>query len=218
VVLLEHFPPYGVNYVGKTRDALTIENDGADGLQDLLTAAFTLAGDALEPGSPFYIAHPAGPLCLVFGAAVLSVGWKIHQTLMWLKDSMVLGHADYHYKHEPIFYGWTPGVGRSGRGNHDGSRWYGDNSQTSVFDIARPKRSEDHPTMKPPELVEACIRNSSPRDGIVLDLFLGSGTTMVAAHNLGRVCYGMEIDEGYAAVILERMSGMGITPTLEATP
>ena len=197
-------PPYGVSYKGKTKDALTIDNDEKEGLAELLAAAFGCANGVLDPGAPFYIAHPAGALSLVFGRAIQEVGWRIHQTLVWVKNSMVLGHADYHYKHEPIYYGWTEGPGRSGRGNHEGTRWHGDHSQVSVFEVPRPKASPDHPIGKPVDLVIPMILNSSARGAIVYDPFLGSGTTMIAAEMNGRVCYGLEIDPRYCDVAVHR--------------
>lgn len=205
-------PPYGISYVGKTEDALTIENDGSEGLEKLINAALRLANTALAAGAPFYIAHPAGPLSLVFGQAVITVGWRWHQTLMWLKDSMVLGHSDYHYKHEPILYGYTrqeEGTGRRGRG-HEG--WYGDNAQVSVLEFARPKASELHPTMKPLDLIVYCLDNSSKKRDLIYDPFLGSGSTMLASDRIGRICNGLELDPKYCSVILERMAETGITP------
>ena len=197
-------PPYGVSYVGKTRDALTIENDGADDLPALLAGFLAAANTALAPGAPFYIAHPAGARCLTFGNAIVAAGWQLHETLVWVKDSMVLGHSDYHYKHEPIYYGWLPGEGRSGRGDHAGSKWYGNNAQVSVFEISRPKRSEEHPTMKPPELVEAMLCNSTKAGDIVYEPFSGSGTTIIACENLSRRCRAVEISAAYVAVALQR--------------
>lgn len=197
-------PPYGVSYKGKTKDALTIDNDEKEGLAELLAVAFGCANGVLDAGAPFYIAHPAGALSLVFGRAIQEVGWKIHQTLVWVKDSMVLGHADYHYKHEPIYYGWTSGPGRSGRGNHEGTRWHGDHSQVSVFEVPRPKASPDHPIGKPVDLVIPMILNSSARGDVVYDPFLGSGTTIIAAEMKRRVCYGLEIDPRYCDVIVTR--------------
>jgi DNA modification methylase len=201
-------PPYGVDYVGKTKDAKTIANDTEEGLASLLRAAFARADEALEPGSPFYVAHPAGPASLTFGTALVDAGLRIHQTLVWVKDSMVLGHSDYHYKHEPIYYGWTPGEGRSGRGEHAGSRWHGDNSQVSVLQYARPARSKEHPTMKPVGLVAHCLCNSTRPGALVYDPFLGSGTTLIACEQRGRVCLGLELDPRYCDVITERWQNL----------
>ena len=209
-------PPYGVDYVGKTKSALTIENDGSKGLPSLLAAAWAAVTPALEMGAPFYIARPAGVLSLVFGNTVAAAGWKLHQELQWVKDSMVLGHSDYHLRHETIMYGWLPGPGRSGRGRHDGSRWFGSNSETSVFEIPRPKRSTDHPTGKPVELVRRHIANSSAPSAFVLDPFLGSGTTLIAAEMEGRTCLGLELSPAYCDVIVKRWQAFtGNEATLE---
>lgn len=194
-------PPYGVSYVGKTKDALTIQNDGKENIDTFLKRTFAAIDTALEDGAAIYIAHPAGALCITFGNHFIAQGWRFHQTLIWVKDSMVLGHSDYHFQHEPIYFGYKSGQGRRGRG---GKGWYGNDSQKSIFDIPRPKRSEDHPTTKPVALVEAMLCNSTPPKGIVYDPFGGSGTTLVAAHRLQRRCYLCEIDPRYADVILAR--------------
>lgn len=196
-------PPYGVAYVGKTKDALTIENDGV-GADALVTDTFTAILSAAVPGAPFYCSGPPGPKSLGFALALVASGWRIHEELVWVKDVFVLGHSDYHYRHEPIFYGYAPGAGRPGRGKHEGTRWFGDHSQSTVFEVPRPKRSEEHPTMKPVELVAGCLINSTPSGGLVLEPFSGSGTTIIAAEQLGRRCYGMEIDPRYVAVAIKR--------------
>jgi site-specific DNA-methyltransferase (adenine-specific) len=207
-------PPYGVSYFGKTADALEMANDDADGLLALLTAALTAVGPSLVPGAPFYIAHPAGARSLDFAAAIAAAGWQIHQTLVWVKDSMVLGHSDYHYRHEPILYGYLPGPGRSGRGKHEGTRWFGGNAETSVFEIPRPKASPDHPTGKPVELVARHVGNSSQADDIVLEPFAGSGTTLIACERLRRRCRAMELEPAYCDVIVtrwEKVTGLKAT-------
>src|SRR5439155_10714389 len=122
-------PPYGVAYVGKTRAALRIRNDEEGGLEALLAEAFAAIGAVLAPGAAIYIAHPAGPGQAVFLNAFLARGWVLRQGLVWVKDSMVLGHADYHYRHEPILYGHAPGTGRWGRG---AAGWYGGHAEASV--------------------------------------------------------------------------------------
>lgn len=198
-------PPYGVDYVGKTKDALTIENDGAKDLDELLRLAWAAVDPVLRVGAPFYIAHPAGILSLVFGKSVIDAGWHFHETLVWVKDSMVLGHSDYHYKHEPIIYGWK-GANRP---------WYAGRDQVTTFEVPRPKRSELHPTMKPIELIELQMANSSTKGDLVVDLFLGSGTTLIASERLGRTCRGTEKDPKYVAVVLERyLQFTGQTPVL----
>jgi site-specific DNA-methyltransferase (adenine-specific) len=199
-------PPYGVEYVGKTADALTIKGDNADGLADLLAASFSAAGQSLKPGSPVYVAHPAGSLSLVFLERFLGAGWRLHQTLVWVKDTMVLGHADYHYRHEPILYGYTPGgYGRRGRG---GDGWWGGNDRTSVLEYPKPSASREHPTAKPVDLVAHCLQNSSATGTLVLDPFGGSGTTLVAAHRLGRRAALVELDPGYCDVVCARWEAL----------
>jgi DNA modification methylase len=209
-------PPYGVEYVGKTKEALTIKGDGAAGLSGLLAGAFTVATAALGPGAAVYVAHPAGALHKQFIESFLAVGWSFRQGLVWVKDSMVLGHSDYHYRHEPILYGFTPGgEGRLGRG---GDRWHGDHSQTTVFEVARPSRSEAHPTMKPVALVSAMLANSCSPGGLVYDPFGGSGSTLLAAHATGRVAALVELEPAYVDVICRRyQEHTGVKPILAAT-
>jgi DNA modification methylase len=205
-------PPYGVSYVGKTKSALTIQNDGADGLDLLLADAFGRASEVLKDGAAIYISHPAGAKSVVFGVAFLAAGWRLHETLVWAKDSMVLGHSDYHYKHEPILFGYKAGGGRRGRG---GDGWFGDNSQVSVLEVPRPSRSEEHPTMKPVALVAIMVRNSSAQGQIIYEPFSGSGTTIIACEQLGRKCRAIELSPGYVAVALQRFKdATGKTPTL----
>jgi DNA modification methylase len=198
-------PPYGVNYEGKTGERLTLENDEPESVQALIRDAFAACDPVLEEGAAIYVAHPAGPLSDAFLRCFTGQGWRLHQTLVWVKDSFVLGHSDYHYRHEPILFGYKPGPGRRGRGT---AGWYGDDAQSSVFEVPRPKASRDHPTMKPVELVAAHLRNSSPVGGIVADFFLGSGTTLVAAEQLQRVCRGMDIDPVYCDVAMTRWENL----------
>lgn len=194
-------PPYGVSYVGKTADALTIANDTETGLAGLLQAALTAVSPHLAPGAAFYIAHPAGPLALTFAQVVADLGWSVRQTLVWVKDSLVLGRSDYHYRHEPLLFGYLPGPGRRGRG---GAGWHGDNAQDSVFEIPRPRASPDHPTTKPVALVTAMLANSTRRGDVVLDPFGGSGTTLIACAELGRSARLLEIDPRYCDVAVRR--------------
>lgn len=207
-------PPYGVSYVGKTADALTIQNDSLtpEQLRALLDAAF---GHALAfgPGAAWYVAAPAGPLHLVFANLLRELG-VYRQQLIWVKDHFVLGRSDYHYRHEPLFYGYAPGVeGRRGRG---GDGWHGDHAQDSVWEIPRPSRSEDHPTMKPVALVERALGNSTGRGHVVVDMFGGSGTTLLAAEMTGRLARLIELDPVYCDVIARRwQEHTGRTPVLQ---
>lgn len=132
-----------------------------------------------------------------------------------MKNQMVLGHSDYHYAHEVIFFGYRPGGGRRGRG---GKGWYGDNSQTSVLQFDRPPRSAEHPTMKPVELIAYCLKNSAPARGVILDPFAGSGSTLVAAHQHSRQARLIELDPRYCDVICRRYQELtGDRPIAEAT-
>jgi hypothetical protein len=134
-------PPYGVDYVGKTARELRITGDTHEGLAGLLSASFARAGEVLAEGAAIYLFHPAGAQSITFLQAFLAQGWRLHQTLVWVKDSLVLGHADYHYRHEPIAYCYAPGGGRRGRG---GAGWHGGNAQDSVLEVARPAASREH--------------------------------------------------------------------------
>ena len=120
-------------------------------------------------------------------------GWTLKHMLVWVKNNHVLGRCDYHYKHEPIFYGWNK--------VHD---FYGGSSCFSVFEFDKPLKNDLHPTMKPVELLENLVANSSVEGGKVLDLFLGSGSTLIACEKTGRKCYGSEIDPSYCQVIVDR--------------
>ena len=193
-------PPYGLGYRGKTKRGLTIVNDdlGPDGTRALVAAALRLA--PLRPGGAFYVAAPAGPeLHLAFLLALGDAGLTAHQTLCWVKDRFCLGHADYHARHENLLYGW-----KDGRAHY----FVKDRTQDTVWEIDRPARSAEHPTMKPVELVARAIRNSSTPGQLVYDPFAGSGTTLIAAEQTGRRCRAMELDPRYAQVILERWGAL----------
>lgn len=201
-------PPYGVSigdknkYLNSVRNSEGIEenlvNDtlDADALRQLLDAAFGLAARQCEPGGAWFVAAPAGPLQLVFGAALNVLGiWR--QTIQWIKSHATLAPlgVDYHWKAEPIFYGWVPGAGHRYRGGRD---------QTTVWEFDKPQRNDLHPTMKPIGLIVRAIENHSDPGLVVLDPFLGSGSTLLAAAQTGRVCCGMEIDPRYVDVIVRR--------------
>jgi DNA modification methylase len=209
-------PPYGVDYVGKTKDALTIRNDGAGGLARLLDDAFAVLAAVCRPGAPVYVAH-ADTERVTFETSMRGAGLLVRQNLIWVKGSLVMGHSDYHYQHEPVLYGFAPGgAGRLGRG---GERWYGDNTQTTVFEFDRPSRSADHPTMKPVALIDAMLANSCPPSGVVFDPFAGSGSTLIAAHGRGARALCVELDPRYADVILRRFENhTGIAAILDDHP
>lgn len=209
-------PPYGVDYVGKTKEALTIQNDTSSGLSELLTGAYSLMIKATRPGSPVYIAH-ADTERIAFQTCAEDAGLIFRENLVWVKNTLVLGHSDYHYKHEPILYCFTPGGnGRLGRG---GARWFGDDSQTTVFEVDKPARNAEHPTMKPVALIQAMIKNSCPPGGTILDCFAGSGSTLIAAYGLGMNALLVEYDPRYADVICRRwQEHTGIIPEINGTP
>jgi DNA modification methylase len=209
-------PPFGVEYKGGTAKHKTISNDDAEGLPALLRDAFARCAEALIEGGAIYVAHPAGALSAIFVSEFMGAGFRLHETLIWVKDVFVLGHSDYHYRHEPILFGYSPGGGRRGRG---GEGWYGDNAQDSVIEIPRPKKSEEHPTMKPVELVERCLGNSTAPGHLVFEPFSGSGTTLIACERLGRRCSAIELEPRYVQVAIERWKTFtGQEATCEGAP
>lgn len=182
-------PPYGVDYEGKTKDKLKIENDTETEVFDKAIGRWMV-----KPGASFYVCCPQGNNFIKFEEAFQS---RCHHsaTVIWVKNSMVLGHGDYHYKHEPILYGWDK------EGKHE---FYGDRTQTTVWEVDRPTVSKEHPTMKPIALVTKAIQNSSKPGDVVLDPFGGSGTTLLACEQTDRTCYMMELDPKYVDVIRKR--------------
>jgi DNA modification methylase len=210
-------PPYGVTYTGvdtTPRDALA--GDTAPALPQLLADAFTTATYVLHPGAAVYVAHAPGPLSADVLRAMTGAGWAVRQQLVWCKNHFVLGHGDYHYQHEPVWAGYTGGAeGRPGRG---GPGWHGGDAQTSTFHVDRPARSDEHPTMKPTALVAAMLTNSCPPGGLVYDPFAGSGSTLVAADDLGMRCAAIELEPRYCDVVCRRWQARtGGMPTLAAT-
>lgn len=191
-------PPYGVCYKGGTKDELTIENDNLDAAQLLpfLTAAFKAANAVMKNGCSFYIWH-ADINATAFREACADAGWRVRQGLVWVKNALVLGRNDYHYKHEPCLYGWSSGAAH---------QWFSDRKQCTVLEFNKPARNGEHPTMKPVELIAYQIGNSCPKGGLVLDSFGGSGTTMIAAETTGRRACLVELDPKYCDVIRRRYS------------
>lgn len=189
-------PPYNVDYVGKTKDKLTIQNDvmSTEQFDEFLGKVFAVAFESTKPGGIVYVAH-ADSSGEQFRRAFRQSGWMLKQCLIWVKDVFVMGRQDYQWQHEPILYGWKPGKAHG---------WYTDRRQTTVLQFDRPKRSEAHPTMKPVALVGYCMGNSSRKGNVVLDMFGGSGTTLVAAEQLGREARLMELDPIYCDVIVTR--------------
>mgnify|MGYP001358424219 CR=1 FL=1 len=196
-------PPYGVNYGHNNNPKWgkheLIANDALDeqGMKQLWKDVGTLA--AVNSTGDMYWAAPAGPLLRAMDVVLEETPWERHQWLVWVKNSLVLGRSNYHYRHEQIWYGWH----ENGKSSFCGGR-----NHDSVFVIDRPSRSDEHPTMKPVELVAEMVANSSKPGDIVADPFLGSGTTLIAAEQLKRVCYGIEIEPRYCDVAVQRWQRM----------
>lgn len=204
-------PPYGVNYVGKQlTSAMTIQNDQIEGLVALLEESFKLAVAHCEPGASWYVSYAdkAGSV-LPFLQTLAHLG-LYRQNIAWVKDQFVLGHGDYHSRYEPVAYGWVPGTRR----RHPVE----DRTQSTVWEIPRPRRSDDHPTMKPVELVARALRNSTRPGDTVLDPFAGSGTTLIACHQEDRTARLIELDPAYADVICRRyQQHTGTLPVRDGT-
>lgn len=189
-------PPYNIAYTGKTKKRLTIQNDSMtdEEFYSFLCKAFTAMRSVCDGGTPYYVCH--GDIkTILFRQALAASDFEVKQTVIWSKQSFVLGRQDYQWRHEPILYGWASGASH---------KWYGGRSQTTVWDIDRPTKSEEHPTMKPVELCVRAIQNSCRKGDSVLDLFGGSGSTLIACEHTGRKAYLMEIDELYCDVIIKR--------------
>lgn len=187
-------PPYNVNYEGS--DGQTIQNDcmkSEEFYQFLLKVHQNLFSFVKEGGS-VYVCH-ADSEGLNFRKAFVDSGFKLSQCLIWVKNAFTIGRQDYQWQHEPMLYGWKPGSGHY---------FVGDRSLSTVWFYDKPKHNDLHPTMKPLELVGQAINNGSLKGQIVLDLFGGSGSTLIAGEQAGRICYMMELDEKYADVIVKR--------------
>lgn len=222
VALVVTDPPYGVAIGAKNELLSTFDNgnrasgqlSGDEGMataEQLWKTAFPTIRDAVEPGTSFYIFGPqGGDLGLLLLLRLRDCGLPPRHILIWAKNraSFSLGRLDYDYAHEPIVYGWKPGAAH---------RWHASEPQSSLLSFDRPQRSPDHPTVKPVDLLAQLIRNSALPREIVLDPFCGSGSTIIAADQTGRIGYGIEISPGYCDVILERFHRVtGLIPTREA--
>lgn len=195
-------PPYGVSYQAKvegqgrtkaseiTNDDLPLE-EMAKFWEAIATAAH---GATTDKCSYYWFACQGGDQMMMM-MSISRANWKVRHELIWVKDSLVLGRCDYHYKHEPILYGWKQ------EGTHE---FFGDRTNTSTLECPRPRSNDLHPTMKPVELLERLINNSTRPDGRVLDSCLGSGSTLIACEKTGRRCFGMEIDPAYCDVAIAR--------------
>lgn len=222
-------PPYNVNYEGGTQEKLTIINDDMDDLSfyRFLQNFYAQMLRVLKYGASYYIFH-ADTEGLNFRAALQEAGGQVKQNLIWVKNSLVLGRQDYQWKHEPILYGWKDGAGHYFVNDRCQTTVFENKPDldsmtreeladlaenllakleeipTSIIHHDKPVRSELHPTMKPVALCAKLIQNSSKRGEKVIDFFGGSGSTLMACEETGRICYTMELDTRYADVIINR--------------
>ena len=186
-------PPYNVNYestVGKIKN----DNMADEKFYQFLLDAFTLTEKAMAQDASIYVFH-ADTEGLNFRRAFSDAGFYLSGTCIWKKQSLVLGRSPYQWQHEPVLFGWK----KSGK-----HAWYSDRKQSTVWEFDKPRKSADHPTMKPVPLLAYPILNSSMTGCIVLDPFGGSGSTLIACEQTGRICYTVELDEKYCDVIVKR--------------
>lgn len=221
-------PPYNVDYQGGTKEKMKIANDNMDDVAfvGFLTAAFNCAIQAMRPGAAFYVWH-ADSKGFEFRTALKEVGLTPRETLIWVKNALVLGRKDYQWRHEPCLYGWKDGAAHY---------FVDDRSQSTVIEDAgvdyrklkkdellklvlqltdvsvpntviyedKPTKNDIHPTMKPVKLMARLIKNSTKQEQLVLDLFGGSGSTLIACEQINRKCFTMEYDPKYCDAILDR--------------
>lgn len=221
-------PPYNVDYQGGTKDKMKIANDNMDDVAfvGFLTAAFNCAIQAMRPGAAFYVWH-ADSKGFEFRTALKEVGLTLRETLIWVKNALVLGRQDYQWRHEPCLYGWKEGAAHY---------FVDDRSQSTVIEDAgvdyrklkkdellklvlqltdvsipntviyedKPTKNDIHPTMKPVKLMARLTKNSTKQEQLVLDLFGGSGSTLIACEQINRRCFTMEYDPKYCDAILDR--------------
>lgn len=228
-------PPYNVDYTTDNHAKIANDNMSDASFLAFLLDAFKAMNNRVKMGGAWYIWH-ADSEGLNFRRAMKEAGILQKQTLVWVKSSFTLGRQDYQWQHEPCLYGWKPGAAHYFTEQRSLSTIHEDppveldkmnkaelkellakmlGTHTSVTKHDKPKRNDKHPTMKPIPLVGEHIANSTQPGEIVLDGFLGSGSTMVAAHQLGRRCYGAEMDPKYCQIIIDRMRELD--PTLEVT-
>lgn len=197
-------PPYNVD-VEETAGKILNDNMSDGDFYQFLLSMFTQVENHMETDASIYVFH-ADTEGLNFRKAFKDAGFYLSGCCIWKKNSLVLGRSPYQWQHEPCLYGWKK------KGKH---QWFSDRKQTTIWEYDRPKSSKDHPTMKPIQLMAYPIQNSSMRGTIVLDPFLGSGSTLIAADQTGRVCYGIELDEKFVDVIVKRY--IGVTGDTEVT-
>ena len=186
-------PPYNVN-VEETAGKIQNDNMPDEDFYKFLFAAFVNMEQNMENDASIYVFH-ADSKGLIFRQAFHDAGFYLSGCCIWKKNALVLGRSPYQWQHEPCLFGWKVG------GKH---QWYSDRKQTTIWEYDRPKSSKEHPTMKPVALMAYPIQNSCMSNCIVLDPFLGSGSTLIACEETGRICYGVELDEKFCDVIVKR--------------
>lgn len=189
-------PPYNVNYEG-TAGKIKNDNMANEAFYDFLFAAFTNTAAVMAQDASIYVFH-ADTEGLNFRKAFSDAGFYLSGTCIWKKQSLVLGRSPYQWQHEPVLFGWK----KSGKHN-----WYADRKQTTIWEFEKPRKNGDHPTMKPVALVAHPILNSSLTNCIMLDPFGGSGSTLIACEQTGRICHTIELDEKFCDVIVNRYIG-----------
>jgi DNA modification methylase len=190
--LLHTDPPYGIDYEGGSKKREKIANDAIPVLE-FYTKFLSLCRLHCKDGASAYVWHAPSETHNAINAFI-DAGWQYKQYIIWNKNNSTFGRQDYHWKHEPAIYGW-------GQGSHS---WHGDRKQTTVWDIERPTTALEHPTMKPIALCCKGILNSTKSEDIVLDVFGGSGSILIACEQTDRICYMMELDPKYVDVIRKR--------------
>lgn len=186
-------PPYNVD-VEETAGKIKNDNMPDEDFYKFLFAMFVNVEQNMEKDASIYVFH-ADSKGLIFRQAFHDAGFYLSGCCIWKKNALVLGRSPYQWQHEPCLFGWKLG------GKH---QWYSDRKQTTIWEYDRPKSSKEHPTMKPVALMAYPIQNSCMSNCIVLDPFLGSGSTLIACEETNRICYGIELDEKFADVIVHR--------------
>ncbi|MCC8066212.1 MAG: site-specific DNA-methyltransferase [Clostridiales bacterium] len=186
-------PPYNVNYEG-TAGKLKNDNMADTAFYEFLLSAFKNTEAVMAEDASIYVFH-ADTEGLNFRRAFVDAGFYLSGCCIWKKESLVLGRSPYQWQHEPVLYGWKK------KGKH---QWYTGRKETTIWEFDKPKKSGDHPTMKPIPLLAYPITNSSMSNSVVLDPFGGSGSTLIACEQTDRICYTIELDEKFCDVIVNR--------------
>jgi DNA modification methylase len=184
---------------------------------EFLLQAYQAMLASVQDGAPIYVCH-ADTETLNFRQAFIDAGWKLKQCIIWVKDQFVLGRQDYHWRHEPILQGRPAETSRkpakkAAKGHQpilygwkggQAHRWFGGRDKDTVWEVPKPLRNAEHPTMKPIPLVVRAVQNSSVKDNIILDPFGGYGSTLMACEQTGRICYTGDLDPHYCQGIITR--------------